>query len=97
MKRQGGGELTHVSSLFEKYKQLIKPPQQTVQKAMLEIIKDVTGHSLLPETLLYTVSSRTLTLKISSLLKQEILLHQKELLMHARGRLGDKNAPLYIR
>jgi ATP-dependent protease HslVU (ClpYQ) peptidase subunit len=95
--KQQRGELTHVASLFEKYKQLLKPPQQTVQNAMVEIIKDVTGHTLHQGTVLYTVSTRTITLKVSSILKQEILLHQSELLLHARGRLGEKNAPTVIR
>jgi hypothetical protein len=94
MKRRG--ELTHVTALFEKYKQRIKPPQKTVQNVMVEVIFDVTGYTVKDTALFYIVSTRTLTLKIPSILKQEILLHQSEILIHAKGRLGETNAPLRI-
>ncbi len=95
MKRRG--ELTHVTTLFERYKKLLKPPQQTVQNVMAEVIFDVTGHKILVTSIQYTVATKTLSLKISSLLKQEILKHHEELLAHAKGRLGEQNAPRILR
>lgn len=95
MKRRG--ELTHVTTLFERYKKLLKPPQQTVQNVMSEVIFDITGHKIPATAIQYTVSTKTISLKISSLLKQEILMYCSELLLHAKGRLGEDNAPKIIR
>ncbi len=94
MKRSG--ELTKLSSLFDKYKKNLKAPQKTVIDVTVEVVYDVVGFKIDPKKCLYNVSTKTLSLNISSLLKQEIKTHEVEIMNHLKGRLGEHSTPKLI-
>ncbi len=92
-KKSRRGEITKISTLFEKYKVTLKAPQGTVVKEVIEVISDITGVELQAKYIKYAVSTRTISITAPSILKQEIKLHQAEILLHVKARLGEQNAP----
>lgn len=93
MKRRG--ELIKVGSLFDKYKNILQPPQATVLAEVIEVIDDVCGIVLQKKYIKYSVATKTISILAPSVLKQEIMRKQTEILIHLRGRLGTK-APTKI-
>jgi len=93
MKRRG--ELIKVGSLFDKYKNILQPPQATVLAEVVEVIFDVCGVTVAQKHIKYSVATRTISLTAPSILKQEVMRRQTEILTHLRGRLGAK-APVKI-
>ncbi len=87
------GEIKKVSDLFEKYKRVLKAPQGVVVDAFIEVVSDLVGIEIPKDRISYTIHNKTLTMRISGPLKTEILLKKKEILLHMKGRLGEKNAP----
>lgn len=94
--RKSRGEAVAISSLFEKYKKILRAPQESVITEMVVIIYEVTNITLKPKQISYTVASRTLSIHAPSLMRQEIKFHEKTILKHASARLGGKNAPQVI-
>lgn len=90
------GEITKVSDLFEKYKKVLRAPQSSVIKEVIDVITDLTGVTLSPKYIKYAVHSRTISLTAPAVLKQEIKLHQDEILIHLKARLGETNVPKII-
>jgi hypothetical protein len=90
------GEVVKVSALFEKYKVILRAPQGTVVKEVIEVIADLTGITLDKKYIKYAVSAKTVSITAPSIVKQEIKLHQAEILIHLKARLGEKSAPKLI-
>jgi hypothetical protein len=82
-----------VGDLFEKYRKLLKPPQASVEKECLETIKKVTGFDLSDYKITYTVSTKTVSLGVPSVLKTEIKFHQEKILNQLKVNLGETNCP----
>lgn len=85
-----------LGNLLLKYKSLIKPPQSSVVKESIEVIKEVTGLTLVESQLTYTVTTRTLVIKAPSVLGAEIKRHHELILKTLTTRLGEGNAPKSI-
>jgi len=94
--RKSRGETVAIKSLFEKYKKILKAPQESVVTELVVIIYEVTKITLTPKQISYTVVSRTLSIHAPSLIRQEIKFHEKTILQHAKSRLGVKNSPQSI-
>ncbi len=90
MKRRG--ELTGISALLATYETRIKPPQGSVQIIVAEVITEVTGRKIEKSQVEYTVATKTITLRLPSVLKQEIMLQHEEIMAHIRGRMRDQEA-----
>ena len=88
MKRLGG--------LFAKYKDHFKAPQASVEKEFIAVVKEATGFELKPEQVSYTVSTRTISLQIPGLLKNELRFKQDMILEHLSKRLGKTSCPKLI-
>lgn len=84
---------TQLGNLLERYKKLIKPPQASVEKEAIIVIKELTDITLLPQQLSYTVSTRTLSIKAPSVLRSELFQHRSRILEGLHLRLGAQNAP----
>ena len=93
MKKQRGGEIKKVGDLFEKYKRVLRAPQGIVTDAFIEVVSDLVGIEIPKDRISYSVHNKTLTMRISGPLKTEILLKKKEILLHMKGRLGEKSVP----
>jgi len=91
MKRRG--EIVKVGDLFQKYQQILKPPQKTVINEVVEVVEDLTGIKVKPELVQYQVHSQTIGFNLPSALKSELRLHESDLKIHLQARLGLKNAP----
>lgn len=89
-------ELKKVSDLLERYKNNLVPPQKTIEKAFIKAAAEACGITLLPSSVRYTVSTKTLYLTPPSVIKQELLI-QKEVLVKALEKaLGDRGATITI-
>lgn len=82
-----------LGNLLERYKKIFKPPQASVEKEAIEVVKHVCGIQLLPHQLSYTVATKTLYIKAPSLLRSELLMHRSTIVTELRTRLGEGNAP----
>lgn len=87
------GEIIKVADLFDKYKKVLKAPQSSVIKEVIEVISDITGVTLSPKFIKYTVHSRTVSITAPAVVKQEIKLHQDEIIIHLTARLGEQSVP----
>ena len=92
IKKRGQG-IVKISDLFKKYTDVLKAPQGTVVKEVIEVIADLTGITLNKKYIKYAVSAKTVSITAPSIIKQEIKLHQAEILIHLKARLGEKSAP----
>ena len=90
------GEIIKVADLFGKYKQILRAPESSVIKEVIEVITDLTGVTLSAKYIKYAVHSKTISITAPAILKQEIKLHQEEILIHLKARLGEKNVPKII-
>ena len=87
------GELKSVSSLFDRYKKTLVAPESSVVTAFLEVVDDLLSVKVVKEKVRYSPSSRTLSLLGLGSLRSEIKMREEEILVHLRGRLGEKSAP----
>ena len=88
-----GDGIKPLGSLFEKYTKTLKAPQGHVVDTFCEVVKDVLGVEINKGQVKYTPVSKTLSLSLPGAIKTEILLNQRELLIHLKARLGTKNTP----
>lgn len=85
-----------LGNLLARYKERFKPPQASVVKECVEVIGVVTGITLQQHQLTYTVSTRTITVQASSLIRSELKTHQQAITKALQERLGAHNAPKVI-
>lgn len=88
-----GEGIKKLSSLFDKYKNVLVAPQGTVISAFQEVISDIFNYDIPKENITYATHSKTLSVRVAGPLKSEIMLRKKEILTHLKGRLGEKGAP----
>lgn len=83
-----------LGNLLERYKKVLKPPQQSVIKEVVSVVNENMGLSVLSSQFEYKVSSRVVYIKTGSLVRTEIL-RKKEVLKKALiERLGESNSPV---
>ncbi len=85
-----------LGNLLARYKDRFKPPQASVVKECLEVIENVSGIVLEQKHLAYTVSSRTLSVQTSSLIRSELKTHHDAILFELQKKLGAQNTPTLI-
>ncbi len=95
--RQGRGQITKLSDLFEKYTKTLKAPQGIVVNCFVEVVEELIGIPVAKKEVSYTVYTKTLTVRAQGPLKSEIILRKNEILAHMKGRLGEGSAPVEIR
>lgn len=91
MKRRG--EITPVRDLFAKYRKNLQAPQKTVELEVIRLIGESYGINLREDQVTYTVNNRTVAFLVSSILRQELKKHHKDILDKLKARLGEKSAP----
>ena len=89
-------KMKRIGDLFEKYRERFKAPQASVEKACIQVIKDITGFDVTIEQITYTVSTRTVSLQVPSILKSELRFHHTEILKKLEEKLGKDTAPKTI-
>lgn len=94
--RKGRGEITKVSTLFEKYQKILKAPQGSVISCFKDVVSELIQIDIAKENITYNVFNKTLSVRAGGPLKSEIKLRKKEILNHMKGRLGEQSAPLDI-
>lgn len=96
---QGGKQkkFTQISDLFSKYRDRIKPPQSSVEETCFEVISEFTKLPIKRENISYTVSTRTISIQASSLIKSELMFKSEAIKKQLQEKLGVSNAPLHIR
>ncbi len=85
-----------MGDLFAKYKNILQPPQKSVELESIRVIGEVANIKLSERQVEYTPSSRVLAIKASSLLKQEVKMKNRAILDELKDRLGAKNCPKHI-
>ena len=96
MKKPAEENRQQLGNLLARYKDRFKPPQSSVVKECIEVIADVSGIMLEQKHLTYTVSSRTLVVQTSSMIRSELKTHQDAITTELQKRLGAHNAPKVI-
>ena len=91
-----GDNVKKVSDLFAKYKQRLVAPEASVINAFVEVVHDLTTLDINPKKVSYNPTTRILAINGGGPLKSEVKLHQKDILNHLKGRLGEKSAPINI-
>ncbi len=91
-----GEGVKHLKDLFQKYRERLIAPEATIINTFIEVVKDVLGIEIKKEAVNYTPANKTISLRVSGVLKNEITLHKEELLQHMKGRVGVKAAPTKI-
>lgn len=84
-----------LGNLLARYKKFIKPPQASVEKECIVVIKDLCGYTIQPNQVSYTVSSKTLYIKTPSIMRSELILKYPTILTELKKRLGE-SAPSSI-
>ena len=95
-KKQRGQGIVKVSSLFKKYTDVLKAPQGTVTQAFIDVVFDVLGVRIEKEHCTYSVSSKTLSIRVPGMIKSEITLQKKLILAKMEDKLGKKSVPKEI-
>lgn len=90
------GEVVAVRDLFAKYKNTLVAPQSTVELELIRVVGELVGITLKESQVSYTVSSRTIAITASGMIKQEVKLKQTAIVAELKRRLGAKNAPLHV-
>jgi hypothetical protein len=88
--------MKHISDLFQRYKNTLKPPQSSVIKEFIVVCEKITQHPLTPEQCEYLLNTRTIYLRVPSVLKSEILQQKPQLLTALKQQL-QQHAPQDIR
>lgn len=89
-------QMKRIGDFFEKYKTRFRAPQASVENACIEVIYETTGFKLTSEQITYTVSTRTISLQIPSVLKSELRFHHELILQKLVDKLGRENSPKTI-
>ncbi len=89
-------ELVKASDLFAHYRNNLKAPQQSVITEVVAVIYEVTGFEISPKQCSYTVATRTVSLQVPSLLKQELKTHHEAIMARLREELGERSVPLIV-
>lgn len=88
--------MKHLSSLFDRYRKVLVPPQATVEKRVAELVCEITPFSITAEQVAYSVPTKTISLKVPSILKSELQHHKTAILGRLEGEMGKQNAPKVI-
>lgn len=88
--------MKRMGDLFLKYKTRFKPPQASVEKECIMVIKELTGFQLLPTQVVYRVNSRTISVQVPSIIKSELRFHQAAILSELEKRLGKGGCPTVL-
>ena len=86
----------HIGDLFDKYKNHFKPPQASVEKVFVKVVKEKIGIEIDQKFIEYQPANRTLYLKIPSIVKTQIKIKEKEILKATEKDLGLNNSPKQI-
>lgn len=86
-------QMKHLGSLFARYQKILVPPQASVEKRVAEIICEITPLKITKEQVSYSVGSRTIVLKVPSILKSELQHHKTAILGRLESEMGVKNSP----
>ena len=85
-----------IGTLFEKYRQRLRPPQGIVITAFCAVATAELGVPLAPTAVRYNSHSRILSITSSGPHKTELLLRKAQILAECRQTLGEHGAPQYI-
>ncbi len=96
MRRTRGKGITKVSDLFSKYKQLLKAPQGSVITAFIEVVDEMFHISVQKSQYSYSLQTKTLSIRVSGMIKSEITLQKKKILSRMAEKLGEKSTPKEI-
>ncbi len=89
--------MKQIGDLFEKYRIKFKAPQGSVENEAIVVIETCTGFLLKKEQVVYTVSTKTLSLQIPSILKSEIFFKREQILSELQKNLGSDHTPQVLR
>ena len=87
----------HLSSILDRYKDRFRPPQASVEKIVQAVIEEVSGFALQPTQIEYTPSTKTIYLKVPSVLKNELRAKQTVITTALQKQLPKEDVPqLYL-
>ena len=96
MRKVRGQGITHVSSLFEKYKKTLRAPEATTIHTFVAVVEDEFSIPLEHDQCSYDPRTRTLAVRASGVVKTEIALKKRDILARVAQKVGERNAPTTI-
>ena len=90
-------EMKKLGTLFERYQKILVPPQASVEKRVAEIITTQTPLTITADQVSYSVPTKTISLKVPSVIKSELHRHKDTVLKQLESEMGIKNCPKVIR
>jgi len=91
-----GENIKKVGDLFAKYKQRLVAPEASVVNAFVEVVQELLELDINPKKVSYNPATKVISINGGGPLKSEIKLNQQDILIHLKGRLGEKSAPKSI-
>lgn len=89
-------QMKRIDSLLASFQKRFIPPQASVEKRVAEIICEITPLQIKPEQVKYTVSNKTISLQVPSVLKSELQHQKTAILDRLVSEMGAQNAPKVI-
>lgn len=86
----------HLSNVLSLYKDRFKPPQASVEKVFIQVVQEVTGFSLKPNQVNYSVGNKIISLQVSSLIKTELKSKQQAIVERLVEVLPKQDVPKVI-
>ncbi len=95
--KQPSKKFTQISDLFSIYKKRLRPPQASIEQVCFEVIQEVTPFKIPKESIVFTVSTRTISIQAPSIVKSELSFYYDEIKKQLQAKLGAAHAPVSIR
>lgn len=87
---------SQIGNLFERYKERLRPPQASVEKAFVSAIEEVVGYTVKKEQVTFSVATKTISLTVPAVLKSEIKRKQSEIESVLKKKLPAAEVPKVI-
>jgi hypothetical protein len=86
----------HLSNLLARYKSRLKPPQASVEKAVIAAVEKETGITVTSDQVTYTVFNKTVTLQLPSIIKTELKKKQSAIQTELKKTLPESEVPTFF-
>jgi len=85
--------MKQISSLFEKYKKTLRPPQSSVEKEVVAVISHITSITITTDQVSYSPSTKTVKLLTPSIVRSEVLKQKAAIIAALQSSMSQAHAP----
>ncbi len=100
MSRRGSGkdssQTRHIADLFAVYKKRLRAPERSVVLEVVVAIEEVVGVKVSDSQCRYNAHTRTVSLQVSGMIKDQVRMRAPEILTKLERKLGKRSCPQAI-